>query len=271
MLVENKLTGKVAVVTGSSAGIGAGIAIEMARQGALVTLNGRDEVKLNQVAAKCEQVSPGKKKAHACIVVGDISKENVRKRLITQTVSLFGKLDILVNNAGFIKVTPVEDTTLEALDAMLDIHVKAPFHLTKFAMPQLIKNKGNVINISTALSHRPHSINVFVEYTMAKAALDQFTMWTARELGPKGVRVNSIHPGLIDTDLFGGLGLSEKETIEVKQMYSNLHAVRRLGTPEDIAKAAVFLASSDASFVTGHLMRVDGGFEVMPAGPTHDA
>jgi len=227
--MEEKLLGKVAIITGSSAGIGAAIAIEFARHGAMVTLNGRDEGKLTKISAKCAEVSS--KKIKPCVVAGDVTKEEILTRLVAETMRLFGKIDIVVNNAGFGIFSKLEDTSLDALNTMMDIHVKAPYTLTKLALPEIIKNKGNIINISSIASFRPIAGGFFMEYSMAKAAQDQFTQWMARELGSKGVRVNTINPGIVETDILSRFkALDEKVLEAMKADLAKFNLFQKNGT-----------------------------------------
>lgn len=260
---EEKMKGMVAIVTGASSGIGAGIAMEYSRQGAQVTISGRKEDKLRAVAQQCEEASS--QDCKPLVIIGDVTDEENRKKLIEDTIKKFGRLDVLVNNAGVFKGIPVEmNAGLALLDEMLDLHVRAPYHLSKLALPHLIESKGKIINISSIASSRMCS-KVGLEYGVAKAGLDQITKWFAYGLGAKGVRVNSINPACIKTDIMANSGYLENPDCTFDwDTLGPLHALQRVGQVDEVARVAVFLASNDSSFVTGSILPVDGGFLVMP-------
>lgn len=258
---DEKMKGLVALVTGSSSGIGAAIAIEYCRLGAKVTITGRNASKLNDVAQKCEEASRDKHKP--LVIMGDVTDEEFRKKLVEDTVKHFGQLDVLVNNAGnFVSVPSEQNYGLSPLDSMLNIHVRVPYHLSKLAFPHLVAVKGVVINISSVCGVRPIG-NIGLEYGVAKAAMDQMTKWFACELGPKGVRVNSINPGTIPTDIMVNAGMSDANADLVYAAAGPLHALKRVGHVDEVARVASFLASKESSFVTGSILPVDGGLLVM--------
>uniref|UniRef100_A0A4D5R9Q0 L-xylulose reductase n=1 Tax=Scolopendra viridis TaxID=118503 RepID=A0A4D5R9Q0_SCOVI len=260
-MAARMLEGKVAIITGSTSGIGLAIAQEFLRQGASVTLTGRNPKVLNEAGQKCIQLCGNKDKIF--LVQGDVTNEESRVKLINDTVKHFGKLDILVNNAGSYQGNSLSsDFDLTRLDNMISLHTKAPFHLIKLAIPHLIKTKGNIVNTSSLASIKPPAIT-WVEYGMAKAAVDHLTRFAALELGPKGVRANSINPAAIETNLLAKEGMPAEE---YSKAFEQWHALKRSGKPEEIGKVAAFLASDAASFITGLVMPVDGGCLLVPPG-----
>jgi len=251
---------KVVIITGSSAGIGAGAAVHFARECAAgVVINGRVEDRLNAVKAKCEQAGNGKTKVVSC--VGDVTIDEVREKLINETLKEFGRIDILVNNAGGGTLGAVAETPIESFDQTLDLNVRAVVALTKLAIPHLIKTGGNVVNISSIAGLRAITGGTF--YCMAKAALDHFSRCLAVELGPKGVRVNSVNPGLNpETDGFARAGFSAEQLEKYVEAEMIKYPLRRPGTVDEVADAILFLASDKAKFITGVSLPIDGGYTV---------
>lgn len=244
--------GKVIIVTGGSSGIGADAAIHLAGLGASVAIVGRNAGRLNEVAVKIRSSgSP-----EPLTVAADVTKDS--KRIIAETIKKFGKLDVLVNNVGIVRYNRDETFgALETFDELFDTNVRSILELTKLAVPHLEKTKGNVINISSiagTLATKRHTI-----YAMSKAAVDHFTRCAALELAPKGIRVNGIKPGLIRTPIFEAGGMSTQEVEETYESVRQTYPAGRPGEVEDITAAIEFLASDTASFITGHLILVDGG------------
>jgi 3-oxoacyl-[acyl-carrier protein] reductase len=245
----SKLSGKVAVVTGSSKGIGAAIAKRLAREGAAVVVNyASDKDGAQQVVA--EITSKGGK---AVAVAGDVSKGADAQGIIDTAITTFGRLDILVNNSGVFQFCPIDQITEEHFHRHFNINVLGLLLVTKAAVPHL--NKGaSIINVSSVVSRlTPPGSAV---YTGTKGAVDAITGVLARELGAKGVRVNSINPGLIDTEgtRTGGVIGSDFEKGFVAQT-----PLGRVGLPDDIADVAAFLASEDARWLTGESLITSGG------------
>jgi 3-oxoacyl-[acyl-carrier protein] reductase len=245
-----KLSGKVAVVTGASKGIGARIAKDLAAEGASVVVNyasskqGADKV-VGEITAK-----GGK----AIAVQGDVSKEQDIKRLFTETKQAYGKLDILVNNAGVYEFQPLDQVTAESFNRQFGTNVLGLLLTTKEAVGYFGSEGGSVINISSAVTSVLPPASAI--YTSTKAAVDAITVILSKELGPKGIRVNAINPGLIETEGVHSAGFigSDFEKGVVAQA-----PLGRIGQPDDIAPAAVFLASQDAKFVTGQTLHISGG------------
>ena len=247
----------VAIVTGSSSGIGAGIAVLFAKEGANLSLSGRNKEELDKVAKECEKYG-----AKTVCTVGDITKPELRETIVKNTVDKLSKIDVLVNNAGVYKKTELDGWNLENYDLVMDCNLKAVFHLTTLCVPHLTKTKGNIINISSVASILGGGRSTV--YCMSKAALDMFTKCSAAELAKHNIRVNSVNPGLIYTNIFR-TEMPNATPDEVKKLFSpseKNHALGRAGTIDEIAKPTLFLASEDSSFMTGSINLVDGGMAI---------
>lgn len=246
--------GKVVVITGASSGIGAGTAEFLATKGAWLVLVGRNEENLQNVAAKCH---PTHGAAEPLQIAADVTNEADAKRIIDTTIEKFKKLDVLVNNAGILKRGSIETSTLEDYDTIMNVNVRSVFHLTQLAVPHLIATKGSIVNVSSVNGMR--SFPGVLAYNISKSALDQFTQCVALELADKGVRVNSVNPGVIFTNIHKRGGMDEQAYAAFLEHSKTTHALGRHGNPIEVAEAIAFLASSRASFITGSLLPVDGG------------
>ncbi|XP_004529536.1 uncharacterized protein LOC101451334 [Ceratitis capitata] len=250
------LVGKVVIVTGASAGIGAATAVEFAKQGAKVVLVGRNREKLQLSVAACRAAH---KKTEILPIAADVTVD--AERIINETIDKFGKLDVLVNNAGIFEVGGILDVDVDQYDRLFNTNVRAVFLLTKYAAPHLIKTQGNIVNVSGIAGQR-----AFAGITLggtSKAALDQFTRCIALDLAPHKVRVNAVSPGVIATDIHAGIGLSPQQLVEYFEQSAKTHALGRIGQPKEVADSIIFLASDAASFITGALIPVDGGKHAM--------
>ncbi|MDY3558577.1 glucose 1-dehydrogenase [Gemmata sp. JC673] len=247
--MAKKLDGKVAVVTGASKGIGAEIARHLAAEGAAVVVNyASSKAGADKVVA--DITSQGGK---AVAVGGDVSKKADAEAIIAAAVKTYGRLDVLVNNSGVYEFAPIEQITEEHFHRQFNINVLGLLLTTQAAVKHL-KEGGSVINIGSGVS-RITPPNTAV-YTATKGAVDAITGVLSKELGPKKVRVNSINPGLVDTEgarTLGAIG-SEMEAGMVAQT-----PLGRVGRPADIAAVAVFLASDDAGWLTGETLLATGG------------
>lgn len=249
--------GKVALITGASSGIGAGTAIYFAKNGAKLSLCGRKEENLKAVATKCEKFGA----KPLLVVVEDLCKEEEIERLIKETIEHYNQLDILVTSAGIIVPGTCEKMTMNDFDKQMDINVRSVFHLTKLAIPHLIKTKGNIIHVSSVTGLRSFpGVNA---YCLSKAAIDQFTRVTALELAPQQVRVNAVNPGVIKTEVHKRGGMSDEDYQKFLQHCKETHALGRYGEVEEVASVIAFLASDSASFITGATIPVDGGRHAM--------
>jgi 3-oxoacyl-[acyl-carrier protein] reductase len=245
-----KLANKVAVVTGASKGIGADIAKALAAQGAAVVVNyASSKEGADKVVA--EITTKGGK---AVAVQGDVSKQADITRLFEETKKAFGKLDILVNNAGVYAFAPLDQVTEELFHQQFNLNVLGLLLTTKEAVKYFNGDGGSVINISSAVTtlYPPGSAT----YTATKASVDAITVILSKELGPKGIRVNAINPGLIETEgvhSAGFVGSDFQKGIEAQT------PLGRIGQPDDISPAAVFLASVDSKYMTGQTVNISGG------------
>jgi NAD(P)-dependent dehydrogenase (short-subunit alcohol dehydrogenase family) len=244
--------GKVVIITGSSSGIGEGTAMKFASLGANVVITGRDELKIKNVAQKCRQISGEK----VLEVKADLLKDNEVKNLFEKTIKEFGKIDILVNNAGVGSMNSIKDPNImESFDTVMNTNVRCVLLLTSLVVPYLEKTKGSIINISSCAGLIPRAQMMI--YCTAKSALDMFSKCLALELGPKGIRVNSINPAAIRTPIFNNYSPQALE--KVVEYCKNSYPLGRIGEVEDVAELVAFIASERASFITGTTIPVDGG------------
>lgn len=246
-------TGKVALITGASSGIGAATAETLAKYGAHVAIVGRNIQNLRTTENKCKAANPNV----TCLpVVADVTTDS--ERIINEVVGKFQRLDILVNNAGILAVGGLEEIDLEQFDNVLNTNLRAVFSMSKLAIPYLINTHGNIINVSSVAGLR--SFPGALSYGVSKAALDQFTKCLSLDLAKKNVRVNSVNPGVVITDIHKrGGGMSEQAYPEYLERCKETHAMGRVGNVFEVAETIAFLASNGASFITGALVPVDGG------------
>jgi len=188
---------------------------------------------------------------------GDITQDDVIKKLVEHVKNKFQKLDILVNNAGWCPFQPLKEIKINDYDKTFNLNVRALVNITIECLPLILKAKGNIINISTiGASHRSPNLSMYIG---AKSAVESFTRCWALELAKDGVRVNCIAPGAIDTNIWYATDLPPEEAAKHKEKMKNMIPMGRLGTPEEVANIALFLVSNEASYVTGAIYNVDGG------------
>ena len=248
--MAKRLEGKVAVVTGASKGIGASIAKALADEGASVVVN-YSSSKRGADRVIAEITGSGGK---AIAVQGDVSKQAHIERLFSETTKAYGRLDILVNNAGVYEFAPLEAVTEDLFHKHFDVNVLGLLLTTKEAVKHMGPEGGSVINIgSGASSMRPANSTV---YTATKAAVDAITGVLAKELGPRKIRVNSINPGMIETEGVHAAGFVGSD---FQNMVETQAPLGRIGQPDDISPTAVYLASSDSKYMTGETLLVAGG------------
>jgi len=247
--------GKVVLVTGASSGIGARTAQKFAQLGASLSLTGRKLENLQKVAKECKGQNA------AFVVAGDITNSDDTKRILEETIKRYGRLDVLVNNAGIIETGTIENTSLEQYDRVMNTNIRSIYALTMLAVPHLIKTEGSIVNISSVNGIR--SFPGVLAYNLSKAAVDQFTRCVALELAPKKVRVNSVNPGVTVTNLHKRGGMDEATYAKFLEHSRTTHALGRPGTVDELANAVLFLASDQASFITGASLPVDGGRHAM--------
>jgi 3-oxoacyl-[acyl-carrier protein] reductase len=245
-----KLEGKVAVVTGASKGIGASIALHLAAEGAAVVVNyASSKEGADRVVAKI--VGQGGK---ALAVQADVAKQPEIRRLFSKAKEAFGKVDILVNNAGVYEFAPIEEVTADHFHKMFDLNVLGLLLATQEAVKQFGPDGGNIINISSvAATATPPMTSV---YSATKAAVDAVTRSLAQELGPRKIRVNAINPGMVETEGYHAAGIADSD---FRKQVESRTPLGRIGQPQDIAPAAVFLASDDAAWITGQTFHIAGG------------
>ena len=246
---------QVAVITGSSKGIGKAIATEFAKAGYSVVINARDEGELKQASEDISRSTDGKNKV--VYVPGDISQEQISESLIQEAINTFGRIDVLVNNAGIGgRQKKIDELTSKDWDEVIDINLKGAFLCTREAVKNMLKGgTGNysIINISSVHESVPQP--EAAPYAASKGGMEMLTKTVALELAEKGIRVNGIAPGAIATDMNKELLEDEKDKMKKEQQIP----VHRIGQPHEIARVALFLASSDASYITGTTIYVDGG------------
>lgn len=243
-----KLTNKVAIVTGGSRGIGQATVKAFIEAGATVILTASSQANADKAVAALKAEYPD-------ATIGGISPNladlaDVQKNF-DEVAATYGKIDILVNNAGVSESTPLSNYTEELFDKVMDLNVKGVFNCTKAAASHMeAQGSGVILNTSSMVSHYGQPAGV--TYPTSKFAVDGMTLSLARELGPKGIRVNAVAPGITETDMMKAVPKSVIEPL-IAQI-----PLRRLGQPEDIANAFLFLASDKASYITGVVLRVDG-------------
>lgn len=245
-----ELAGKIALVTGGGSGLGRAIALAFAREGSSVLVAGRRSDRL------AETVRSGPASALRAVTV-DVTREEDRQDLIRICDQELGGLDILVNCAGILQAGTTETTDLNAWDRSMDINLRSVFALSRLALPALVARKGCIINLSSVAGLRPYP--GILAYCVSKAAVDQLTRCMAVELGPRGVRVNAINPGVVVTDLHRSGGMSEPDYAAFLERSKSTHPLGRPGQPEEVAALALFLASDRAGWITGTTSSIDGG------------
>lgn len=244
-----KLEGKVAIVTGGTSGIGEACVDIFLENGAKVVFCGRNEENGAAVCARMKQ-----KYGDPCEVLfvkGDVSVEEDDKKLIDAAISQFGMIDILFNNSGvMLPSMEVERMPVEDWRQTFDINITGMFMVTKFAKPYLLRSKGVILNNGSIAGLQHYAVGRSYAYSASKAAVIQFSHQMAKNYGADGIRVNCICPGIIQTPILHGRD---------PKIYEERIPLGRVGTPEDVAKVALFLVSDDAAYLTGEVITVDGG------------
>ena len=246
-----KLQGKVAIVTGASKGIGAAIAQYLANEGAAVVVNYASSKK--DADRVVDEVTRGGGRAVA--IQANVAKREDIERLFAETKKAFGRLDILVNNAGVYEFAPLEEITEAHVRKQFDVNVVGVLLASQAAARLFDASGGSTINIGSAATSVT-APNTAV-YTATKAAVEAVTQTLAKELGPRNIRVNAINPGGVETEGVRAAGLIDNDF--AKQLEAQTPLGARIGQPQDIAPVAVFLASADAAWITGEIVRVAGG------------
>ena len=248
----NEFHGKVALVTGGTSGIGRAAAIAYAKEGAKVVVAGRRAAE-GEETVRLVRAQGGE----ALFVPTDVAQEAQVKNLIGRTLQQFGRLDFAFNNAGIEQTpTPLVEQTVETYDQVMDINVKGVWLCMKHEIPAILKTGGgSIVNTSSGLG--VIGIPGVEIYAASKHAVIGLTKSAALEFGKQGIRINAVLPAVIETDMFQRFA---GEKPEFRDQMTALHPIGRIGKPEEIAEAAIWLSSSKSSFVTGHSLLVDGGF-----------
>ncbi|PWT87655.1 MAG: oxidoreductase [Proteobacteria bacterium] len=251
--MSQRLEAKVAVVTGASKGIGAAIAKALADEGSAVVVNYASS---KQGADRVVAEITGKG-GRAIAVGADVAKQADVQRLFAEAKKAFGRVDILVNNAGIYEFAPLEEITAAHFHKLFDLNVLGLLLATQEAVKHFGKAGGSIINISSAVSiAAPPNTSV---YSATKAAVDAVTRSLAKELGPRKIRVNSINPGMVETEGTTSQGITAGDS-DFRRQVETQTPLGRIGHPQDIAPAAVFLASSDSAWITGETFYISGGY-----------
>jgi NAD(P)-dependent dehydrogenase (short-subunit alcohol dehydrogenase family) len=244
-----RFSNQVAVITGGNRGIGLATAQLFAQEGAQVMLFARDQVKGQAEAAKLP---------HARFIQGDVTRAEDCRRAVDESIKAFGGLDILVNCAGIIyRNRTVEQTTEEEWDATFDVNVRGTFLMCKSALPALRARKGCIVNLSSyvgLVGFRGASA-----YAASKAAIINLTRSMALDHAREGIRVNAVCPGSVETEMIHAAWEKFGDVEQARRLWAEKHPLGRIAQPEEVARTILFLASSDASFITGTALTVDGG------------
>jgi 3-oxoacyl-[acyl-carrier protein] reductase len=247
-----KLDGRACIVTGagSARGIGRAVALAMVAQGAALTLCDVDAESVKQLADHITNI--GGRVIH---LKADVTSEEDVAKVVQTTIDQWGKVDILVNNAGITQPVKVLDTSVADWDRVVNVNLKGTFICSKAVLPNMINNGyGRIVNLSSVSAKRGGGVFGGAHYSAAKAGVLGFAKALAREVSPYGITVNSVTPGLIATDIRGGLETPEEQ----KRMSADIPC-RRMGTPEEVAASICFLASEEAAYITGEEIDINGG------------
>jgi NAD(P)-dependent dehydrogenase (short-subunit alcohol dehydrogenase family) len=250
--MDQELEGKVVLVTGATSGIGRATAQLFAEAGASVAAIGRDERALASLTAETDG-KPGE----LWPVRADVTNEDDVQRALAGTIEKFGRLDVLVNAAGHISNGTIENTALNAWDAMLNVNLRAVFNMMQKAVPHLAETRGNIVNVSSVTGLR--AFPGVLAYCVSKAGLDQLTRCAALELAPRGIRVNAVNPGVVVTDIHRRGGMSEEAYAAFLEHSKATHPVGRVGEAREVAQLILYLASERAAWITGATYSIDGG------------
>ena len=243
-----RLLGKIAIITGASRGIGREIAIAFAKEGAgIAIVYSKDDSGAEETLEYLKEIG-----ASAIKIKRDISIFENTTQIVEEVLSHYGKIDILVNNAAQSVIGLFSDSDKEGIDKIINTNLLGPMYLTNNVLPHLYGNEGVILNISSMWGEVGASCEVL--YSASKGGINSFTKALAKELAPSNIRVNAIAPGVIDTKMNEFLSEEDRNNIEEEI------PIGRFGAPEEIASTAVFLCSKGASYITGQIIRVDGGF-----------
>ena len=249
-----KLKNKVALITGGGIGIGKATAILFAKEGAKVVITGRTEKKLKHVAEGAR-----KEGLKIDYLVSDVSKEEDCKEAIDYTINKYGRIDILFNNAGVLYTGTTHETPTEIWDKTFAVNARGTYLMSRYTIPHMLKQgKGCIINNSSVLGLK--AVPGVAAYNATKGAVTQLTRSMALEYSSKGIRVNAICPGTIVTPMVEGLFEQFGDRKAAEELFKSFHPIGRLGRPEEIAHAVLFLCDDNVEFMTGTMLSVDGGW-----------
>ena len=250
--MDQEFAKKTLLITGATSGIGKATALRFAKAGASIAAVGRDEEALSKLKKELESLG-----APCLAISADLALEDEAARAVAKTAEHFDGIDVLVNAAGHLSTGSIEDTSLEAWDAMLRINLRAPFILMQKALPSIIGRRGNIVNVSSVTGLR--AFPGVLAYCVSKAGLDQLTRCAALELAAKGVRVNAVNPGVVVTEIHKRGGMSEEQYDAFLEHSKATHPLGRVGEAGEIAELIFFLASERAAWITGATYSIDGG------------
>ncbi|HEX6731946.1 MAG TPA: SDR family oxidoreductase [Pyrinomonadaceae bacterium] len=250
--MAKQFAGKTVVVTGATSGIGRACALAFANGGAQVACVGRSETALQEIAGEIRNNG-----SNVLSIKADLAVDSGADNVIAKTLEALGAIDVLVNAAGHISSGTIETTTDQAWDDMMNVNVRAAFRLMQKAMPSLIERKGNIVNVSSVTGLR--AFPGVLAYCVSKAAIDQLTRCAALEVAAKGVRVNAVNPGVVVTEIHKRGGMTEEAYAAFLEHSKQTHPIGRVGHPGEIAELVTFLASDNASWITGATYSIDGG------------
>ena len=250
-MIDVRLKKKVALITGGSRGIGRAIAELFMKEGAEVVITSKNQKQLQQTSQEI---------GNSFFVVGDVRNENDVKNVIDKTIKKFGRIDILVNNVGVLpKMKPLDKITEKEWNEIIDVNLSSHFRFTKYVIPQMKKNGGSIINISSDAGLKAFENFYADAYTAAKAGIMILTKSWALEYAKNNIRVNCVCSAVVDTDMTRNFWLNTKEK---RQITAAEHPLGRIGTGEDVANAVLYFASDDSSWTTGTILPVDGGVSI---------
>lgn len=250
--MDKEFANKILLITGATSGIGKATAIRFAEAGANIAAVGRSESALVELTEDLASMG-----AKSVAIRADLSDDTGAAAAVSKALEHFGGVDVLVNAAGHISSGTIENTSLEAWDAMLNINLRAVFILMQQALPTIIERRGNIVNVSSVTGLR--AFPGVLAYCVSKAGLDQLTRCAALELAAKGVRVNAVNPGVVVTEIHKRGGMTEEQYKAFLEHSRSTHPLGRVGEAREIAELIFFLASERASWITGATYSIDGG------------
>jgi NAD(P)-dependent dehydrogenase (short-subunit alcohol dehydrogenase family) len=253
--MSKQFENKVVLITGGTSGIGRVTAVAFAKEGAKVVVSGRRKAEGAETVTLVEKAG-----GQGLFVQADVTDEEQVKKLVQTTVDHFGRLDIAFNNAGVEGVAPLTEATVAQYDQIFNINVKGVFLSLKYEIPAMLKNGGGAIVNTSSIAGTVGMAGAGL-YIASKHAVNGLTKTAALEVAKQGIRVNSVSPAAIQTDMLDRF-LGDEEQAKKKEYFAGLHPIGRIGKPEEIASAVLYLSSPGASFITGHDLLVDGGFTV---------